>query len=183
LRSSKSITSISAERAGLDASKAIGAPGSNLPAPGPVPGPAGCPPVLFDSPYSIIIHHCPECEKYAIAGKRGELIEVEDDLVERAICDGSVYEDHNGRTGRRKRSISPAVRKKVFMRDRGVCRTPGCGRTSFLEVHHVVPISEGGNNKPENLLLLCSLCRYRHKLHYADFRIMPIKHREHYLTA
>ncbi len=120
--------------------------------------PGVLPLALIDSPYSVIIHHCPDCEKNTITGKLGKQIPVEESLVERAICDGSIYKDENGSVGRRMRSVSIALRKKIFMRDRGVCRTPGCGRTSFLELHHVRPVSEGGGNEPENLLLQCSRC-------------------------
>jgi len=147
-------------------------------------GNSGVAPVIIDSPYNIYIHHCPECGKNSMTGKQGDQIEVGDPLVEKAFCDGAVHVvDGRGVPGRKKRSVSPALRKKVFMRDGGVCRVPGCGKTTSLEVHHVKPLSAGGGNDPSNLVLCCSLCRYRHKLHYADFRIMPIKHREHYLTA
>jgi hypothetical protein len=33
--------------------------------------------------------------------------------------------------------------------------------------------AHGGETRLENLLQLCTLCRARHKVHYADFRIMP----------
>lgn len=38
---------------------------------------------------------------------------------------------------------------------------PGCGRTRFLEVHHLRPRSRGGSNDPDNLVTLCSTC-HRH---------------------
>jgi 5-methylcytosine-specific restriction endonuclease McrA len=41
-------------------------------------------------------------------------------------------------------------------------------------VHHVVFLSRGGKTRLSNLLLLCSLCRRRHKWHYADLGIMPM---------
>jgi len=63
-----------------------------------------------------------------------------------------------GSPGRKKRSVSTALRKKIFMRDGCVCRVPGCGRTSFLEIHHVRPLSRRGGNEPENLFLVCSRC-------------------------
>ncbi|MCB9083289.1 MAG: HNH endonuclease [Bdellovibrionaceae bacterium] len=31
-----------------------------------------------------------------------------------------------------------------------------CSETKFLEVHHIKPLSLGGNNHLENLTLLCS---------------------------
>jgi len=163
------------------ANPALATNGSHAELSSPGSLPVGGSPVLFDSPYSIVIHHCPECKKNAISGKRGELFEVEDNQVERALCDGSVYVEKNGRAGRRKRSVSPALRKKIFMRDRGVCRTPGCERTSFLEVHHVVPVSDGGSNDPENLILQCSRChislhegRLRIEGRYPDFDFLHV---------
>lgn len=43
-------------------------------------------------------------------------------------------------------------------RDRHRCRGPGCRRTRFLEVHHVVPREHGGGNDPGNLVTLCAAC-------------------------
>jgi len=134
----------------------------------------GSGPVIVDSPYNIYIHHCPECGKNSMTGKHGDRIGVDESLFGKALCDGAVHTaGKRGVSSRKKRSVSPALRKKIFMRDGGVCRVPGCGKTSSLEVHHVRPLSAGGGNDPANLLLCCSLCRYRHKLHYADFRVMP----------
>jgi 5-methylcytosine-specific restriction endonuclease McrA len=43
----------------------------------------------------------------------------------------------------------------------------------FLQNAHIHPHAKGGHREADNLLRLCSLCRHRHKLHYADSRIMP----------
>jgi 5-methylcytosine-specific restriction endonuclease McrA len=50
------------------------------------------------------------------------------------------------------------VRRKVLARDRHRCRAPGCGRTRFLEVHHLKPRRRGGTNDPANLIALCVAC-------------------------
>jgi hypothetical protein len=55
-------------------------------------------------------------------------------------------------------TIPPRIRREVMGRDRHRCTSPGCGRTRFLEVHHVVPRSRGDTNEPENLTTLCSSC-------------------------
>jgi len=116
-------------------------------------------PVMIDSPYSVIIQHCPECGRNTAAGKHGDMLDVDDSFYERAVCDGATHTvDESGLPGRKKRSVSPALRKKIFMRDKGVCRIPGCGRSSFLEVHHIVPRSHGGSNKPSNMILTCHRC-------------------------
>jgi hypothetical protein len=59
--------------------------------------------------------------------------------------------------GRRTRTISPALRRALDVRDRG-CRFPGCG-LRFTEAHQVVHWADGGETSLENTLLLC---RYHH---------------------
>ncbi|MFN2370964.1 MAG: HNH endonuclease, partial [Candidatus Krumholzibacteriia bacterium] len=63
------------------------------------------------------------------------------------------------RPGRRNAAtIAPRVRREVLVRDRHRCQAPGCGRTRFLEVHHVVPRERGGTNASANLVTLCAAC-------------------------
>jgi hypothetical protein len=57
---------------------------------------------------------------------------------------------------RAKQTIPPAVRRAVLARDRHRCRVPGCTHATFLDLHHVVPRSEGGSNDPRNLIGMCS---------------------------
>jgi 5-methylcytosine-specific restriction endonuclease McrA len=79
--------------------------------------------------------------------------------AERMRCDAAVC--HKG--GRNKKTIPPRIRREVLARDQHRCLAPGCGRTRFLEVHHLVPRKHGGTNQPENLTTLCSSC---HRLWY-----------------
>jgi len=74
--------------------------------------------------------------------------------TERMRCDAAVCE-HGGRNTT---TIAPRVRRAVLARDRLRCRAPGCGRTRFLEVHHIVPRQRGGSNQPKNLVTLCGAC-------------------------
>jgi hypothetical protein len=64
--------------------------------------------------------------------------------------------------GRRTRSIPPAIRRALWLRDRG-CRYPGCGHTRFLHGHHVRHWLAGGPTRLDNLVLLCS--RHHRLLH------------------
>jgi hypothetical protein len=57
---------------------------------------------------------------------------------------------------RAKQSIPPALRRAVLTRDQHRCRVPGCTHATFVDVHHVLPRSEGGCNEAFNLLVLCS---------------------------
>ena len=47
---------------------------------------------------------------------------------------------------------------RVLDRDGHRCRAAACGATRFLEVHHRIPRSRGGSNRPDNLITLCSAC-------------------------
>jgi 5-methylcytosine-specific restriction endonuclease McrA len=76
------------------------------------------------------------------------------------------------------RYVPVAVRDQVWRRDGGRCGFVGsdgrrCNSRHQLELHHLEPFGVGGASSAENLALRCSLCRARHKRHYADFRIMP----------
>jgi len=98
------------------------------------------------------------------------------EALRRVACDcGLVAVGHDGEAlniGRRARSIPPALRRALMLRDHG-CAFPGCPHTRFLHAHHIQHWLHGGATSLENLALLCTLCRYRHKVHYADCRIMP----------
>jgi HNH endonuclease len=60
-------------------------------------------------------------------------------------------------TPRRSRERVPDdVRQLVFTRDRGRCQ--GCQSDSELQLDHVIAVSLGGGNDPENLQLLCGPC-------------------------
>jgi hypothetical protein len=78
-------------------------------------------------------------------------------VVTRTDGSGSVLD-----VGRRTRSIPPAIRRALWLRDRG-CRFPGCGHTRFLHGHHVRHWMAGGETRLDNLVLLCS--RHHRALH------------------
>ncbi|MHC9542734.1 MAG: HNH endonuclease [Vulcanimicrobiota bacterium] len=56
------------------------------------------------------------------------------------------------------KTISDAMRKKVLKRDGHKCQAPGCGRTYFLEVHHIKPEGAGGATEEKNLCTSCAFC-------------------------
>ena len=57
--------------------------------------------------------------------------------------------------GRRTRSIPPAIRRVLQLRDRG-CAFPGCTHDRFLHGHHVRHWLHGGETSADNLVLLCT---------------------------
>jgi hypothetical protein len=52
-------------------------------------------------------------------------------------------------------NMPPAIRREVFWRDRGRCVVPGCRNATFVDLHHLELRSEGGDNDPDNLVVLC----------------------------
>jgi hypothetical protein len=96
----------------------------------------------------------------------------------RLTCDASVVQLTTGAdgsvldVGRRTRTIPPALRRALEIRDAG-CRFPGCG-LRFTEAHHRVHWADGGLTNLANLLLLC---RHHHRaVHEEGFRIR--RHRD-----
>ena len=82
----------------------------------------------------------------------------------RLCCDAGVVRATRGPQGevldmgRRTRSIPPALRRALEIRDGG-CRFPGCG-IRFTEGHHIVHWADGGETNLSNLVLLC---RFHHR--------------------
>ena len=94
--------------------------------------------------------------------------------TERMKCDASICTVG----GRNATTIPPRVRREVLARDRHRCQAPGCGRTRFLEVHHIKPRHLGGRNDAENLTTLCGSCHrlWHEKGTETGFMIFPKPH-------
>jgi hypothetical protein len=56
---------------------------------------------------------------------------------------------------RARQNVPPSVRRLVIRRDGGRCVVPGCSQSVFVDIHHVVPRSEGGGHDPDLLVVLC----------------------------
>ena len=87
------------------------------------------------------------------------------ETARRLACDSSLVAAlrDGGRTvdvGRRTRSIPPAIRRALAVRD-GRCQFPGCERHRFVDAHHLVHWAQGGETSLDNLILLC---RHHHRL-------------------
>ncbi len=101
----------------------------------------------------IVVRQCPDCEAAAVVTSRGEKPLAPAQLA--ALADDARVQEP-GKPNRA--TIPPSVRAAVLARDRHRCTTPGCGATNFLEVHHLKPRNQGGTNRPDNLVTLCSRC-------------------------
>jgi len=104
-------------------------------------------------PYTIVIYECESCQTAWVETSRGRA-RVSRAQQGAAHCDAIIDKE-----GQRRRSVvPPAVRREILRRDRRRCQAPGCGRTGFLEIHHLRPKANRGTNHPENLVTLCSSC-------------------------
>ncbi len=70
--------------------------------------------------------------------------------------------------GSKRSSVPNKVERLIFARAGNRCEC--CGRRGCrLEVHHRVPVSDGGTDDPANLLVLCKLCHGL--IHEEDFEV------------
>ena len=92
-------------------------------------------------------------------------IHVSPDTARRLACDSATVEMPRGArgevldVGRRRRTISPALRRALATRD-GQCRFPGCGNRR-CDAHHVEHWADGGGTALDNLVLMCRPPRER----------------------
>ena len=90
-----------------------------------------------------------------------------DELRRLLTCDGHAQIAwHHGGTpvnlGRTHRIVPRRIRRLIEHRDGG-CRVPGCDRTWWLQVHHIVHWEDHGPTDTANLICLCSA---HHRLHH-----------------
>jgi 5-methylcytosine-specific restriction endonuclease McrA len=109
-------------------------------------------------PVQIHVHEDANTGRMTLQTDAGER-ELSKAETERMRCDAAVCEQG----GRNTTTIPPRVRREVLARDQHHCQAPGCSRTRFLEVHHIVSRKHGGSNKAENLVTLCGSC---HRLYH-----------------
>ncbi|MEO0997497.1 MAG: DUF222 domain-containing protein, partial [Pseudomonadota bacterium] len=132
---------------------------------------------------AVVIHVNPEALR-----AHGVTAETSDDAVaqtadgadlsaetaRRLSCDASllaVYENGDGEPlsiGRRSRTIPPAIRRALALRDHG-CRFPGCSERRHVDAHHVHHWADGGETALSNLVTLCR--RHHRAVHEEGFTV------------
>jgi len=124
--------------------------------------------------YQVMVHF--DQEVLAADGEWAATLEdgtrVSAETLRRVACDcGLVAMSRDGENlniGRRTRSIPPAIRRALMVRDRG-CAFPGCLHTRFLHGHHIEHWLHGGQTRLDNLLMLCSF--HHHLVHEGGWTI------------
>lgn len=96
------------------------------------------------------------------------------ETMRRIACDAEValaVDDAFGHTmfeGRSRRFPSPTQRREAWRRDRR-CRFPGCGNSTFTNVHHIVLWDGGGLTDLGNLVTLCE--HHHHRIHEKSWNV------------
>lgn len=57
----------------------------------------------------------------------------------------------------KKRKYSKKTVDFIYTKYKGLCADCG-GKDDLMKIHHILPISEGGTSRRDNLVLLCDLC-------------------------
>ncbi len=66
-------------------------------------------------------------------------------------------EKNKSGTEKKRRILIPMqLRHQINLRDQGKCSHENCDQQRWLEIHHVIPVSQGGQNTLDNLKTLCS---------------------------
>lgn len=61
----------------------------------------------------------------------------------------------------RRAAIPKHTEKLIYQQANSRCPFCECDEISLLDIHHIVPRSEGGSNEPSNLILSCKNCHAR----------------------
>lgn len=111
--------------------------------------------------------------------EEGSVIEIGEgfcsvDVAKRIMCDSHVQlvlKDPDGQIkalGSRSRNVPEKLRRVVRTRDK-TCRFPGCSRTKFAEIHHIVHVADGGKTVLENLAMICYA--HHHLIHEGGWHL------------
>jgi hypothetical protein len=143
-------------------------------APLPIPG-------LIAEPYQVFLHLDPEALRTTGDPKPKEAhlengTRVSAETARRLCCSASVVPVvRNGKgevlnIGRRSRVHTAAIRRALWVRDRG-CKFPGCG-VRFTVPHHVRHWADGGATSLDNSVLLCAF--HHNAVHHDGFVVRAL---------
>jgi hypothetical protein len=105
---------------------------------------------------SVVVYECSRCAKSELDTGVGAF-ELEPAAAATLGCGAREVElAREGRGLQRGGPLPAAIRRAVLLRDRCRCRVPGCSRRRYVDVHHLVARSEGGDHSRSNCITLCS---------------------------
>jgi hypothetical protein len=117
---------------------------------------------------TILYRHCPACRISHVVTKDGPM-EVPPEVIERAEAEADKVvispEEELGPEARgtvpkaeRDKPNTPALTRRVLLRDNGVCANTYCSHRAGLNAHHVIWRSKGGKTEIWNEISLCRGC-------------------------
>jgi hypothetical protein len=127
------------------------------------------------SNYEVMVH----VDLGTLAGGSGEGARIDGgpaiprETIDRIMCDSFIRHvvERDGKVvdvGARRRHPTKRQRRALEVRDE-MCRFPGCNAKRYRDAHHLDLYWEGGETRPDRLVLLCS---FHHRLlHAGRFRI------------
>jgi hypothetical protein len=139
-----------------------------------------------DSPYLVLYRLCRRCRNPQVMTSEGP-VEVPPEVVER-VEDGArkaeiLPEEETPPAAAAApaspperpidRPNTPALLRKLHLRDGRQCSSPFCRTRSELQGHHLEPRAEGGRTKLWNEVLLCKRCHAAVELGYLQIRGTP----------
>jgi hypothetical protein len=105
---------------------------------------------------SVVVYECSRCGKSELDTGVGGF-ELEPAAAATLGCGAREVElAREGRGVQRSGPLPAAIRRAVLLRDRCRCRVPGCSRRRYVDVHHLIARSEGGDHSRSNCITLCS---------------------------
>ena len=140
--------------------------------PHPCPGPAPAPSTPAQHLEAAPATAAPAAGSQTVLDEAGG-IHVSQETARRLACDAATVNMQHGAggeildVGRRTRTISPALRRALAVRDRQ-CQFPGC-HNRRCDAHHLRHWADGGATALDNLVLLCR--RHHRAVHEEGFRV------------
>lgn len=128
--------------------------------------------------HGLMIHTTPAALRRNVGEGPAGMLEdgtlLDPSVLRRIASDAAIVVARRGRNGevldvgRSRRTIPPAIRRALQIRDGG-CRFPGCCNRRHLDAHHIEHWVDGGETKLDNLV---TLCRFHHRaIHERGFSI------------
>jgi hypothetical protein len=119
------------------------------------------------SDYLLIIQECPTCGQATFSNNRGTF-KAPQALLETVRCDATVQDQE----ARRRKVIPPRLKRQVLQRDGHRCQAEGCSNTGNLQLHHRIPVAQGGPTSLDNLVTLCARCHRTLHEQESELRIL-----------